>query len=242
MVSRAYVSGKVPPEVSRALSVVWDLAAKANGLEGEVASHTRKLEALERRGRALRAEIGRKVEELAQEESRSLREAAAYAEECEQARRELAQAEHAAREHVALADRAEKNGQGSRAIYEKAGAARAMVDAKANWLKTRDMRRKGREDVARDLRRQIEDLRAQLGRYAEALEEDLSAGREKVAGRAREGINYERHFQEASNILITNLKGRPECRDLMTKLTSGDAGAAGDNNGSPQHAQEQRTG
>src|SRR5690606_3003914 len=174
------------------------------------------------RGRALRAEIGRKVEELAQEESRALREAAAYAEECEQVRRELAQAEHAAREHVALADRAEQQGQGTRAIYEKAGAARALVDAKAHWLKNRDMRRRGREEVARDLRRQIEDLRAQLGRYAEALEEDLSAGREKVAARAREGLAYEKQFEEASNLLINNLKGRPECRDLMNKLTSGE--------------------
>ena len=230
MVSRAHPSGKVPEDVAQALVSVWDLAAKANGLEGEVASDTRKLEALERRGRALRAEIGRKVEELAHEESRALREAAAYAEEGEQARRELAQAEHAAREHIALADRAEQSGQGSRAIYEKAGAARGMVDAKANWMKTRDVRRKGREDVARDLRRQIEDLRAQLGRYAEALEEDLSAGREKVAARAREGLNYEKQFQDASNVLINNLKGRPECRDLMNKLTSGAMVSTPDNN------------
>ena len=51
-----------------AVSQAWDLASRASRLEGEVASHTRKLEALERRGRALRAEIGRKVEELAHEE------------------------------------------------------------------------------------------------------------------------------------------------------------------------------
>ena len=66
-----------------------DLAAKANKLEGEVATHTRKLEALERRGRALRAEIGRKVEELAHEESRVLREGAAFQEEAEKVRAEL---------------------------------------------------------------------------------------------------------------------------------------------------------
>ena len=47
---------------------------------------------------------------------------------------------------------------------------------------------------ARDLRRQIEELRAQLARYAEALEEDLASGREKVADaharghRVREGV------------------------------------------------------
>src|SRR6185503_9472968 len=101
--------------------------AKANGLEGEVASHTRKLEALERRGRALRAEIGRKVEELAQEESRSLRDAAAYAEEEETARRELTRAEQTAREKVAAADQADRGGRGTRQIFEQAGAAVALV-------------------------------------------------------------------------------------------------------------------
>jgi serine/threonine-protein kinase len=178
--------------VSGALAEVWDLAAKANSLEGDVASHTRKLEALERRGRALRAEIGRKVEELAQEESRNLREAAGYGEEAEHAKAELEQARKAASEHIAVADRAEQSGQGTRAIFEKAGAARAMVDARAAWLRTREVRRTDRENVARDLRRQIDELRAQLGRYAEAHEEDLSSGREKVAARAKEGLNYKR--------------------------------------------------
>ena len=74
MVSRAYPQGNAPAEIQSAVSQAWDLASRATRLEGEVASHTRKLEALERRGRALRAEIGRKVEELAHEESRALRE------------------------------------------------------------------------------------------------------------------------------------------------------------------------
>ncbi len=108
------------PEVAQALATLWDLAAKASGLEGEVSSHTRKLEALERRGRALRAEIGRKVEELAHEESRVLREAAAYGEEEEAARREVGRAEQIAEERVAIADRAERAGGGTRAVYEQA--------------------------------------------------------------------------------------------------------------------------
>src|SRR6516165_11184221 len=77
MVSRAYPLANAPPEVQSAVSQAWDLAARATRLEGEVASHTRKLEAPERRGRALRAEIGRKVEELAHEESRALRDLSA---------------------------------------------------------------------------------------------------------------------------------------------------------------------
>jgi serine/threonine-protein kinase len=218
MVSRAHPSGSVPAEVSAALAGLWDVAAKANSLEGEVASHTRKLEALERRGRALRAEIGRKVEELAQEESRALREAGGYGEEEEAARREVVRAEQVAKEKVAHADQADRAGQGTRAIFENAGAALAMVEAKRQWLQTREVRRSGREAHARDLRRQIEELRGQLARYAEALEEDLASGREKVAARAREGLKYEKAFQDASAVLLAHLKGKPECRDLLNEL------------------------
>jgi serine/threonine-protein kinase len=232
MVARAYPSGNAAPEVAQALATLWELAAKASGLEGEVASHTRKLEALERRGRALRAEIGRKVEELAHEESRVLREAAAYGEEEETARRELGRAEQIAEERIAHADRAERAGQGSRSIYEQAGAAHAMVEAQRQWLKTRETRRTGREASAADLRRQIEELRGQLARYAEALEEDLATGREKVAARAREGLKYEKTFSDASNVLMAHLKGKPECRELMNELVA----SSGDHDTSQQAA------
>jgi eukaryotic-like serine/threonine-protein kinase len=221
MLTRAYPSGNAPPEIAQALTTIWDVAAKASALEGEIASHTRKLEALERRGRALRAEIGRKVEELAHEESRVLREAAAYAEEEAAAKQELTRAEQAARERVAIADQADRSGQGTRQVFEAAGAAAAMVEAQRQWLKTREVRRSGREATAADLRRQIEELRSQLARYAEALEEDLNSGREKVALRTREGLKFEKAFLDSFSVLTGHLKGRPECRDLMNELNAG---------------------
>ena len=67
--ARAYPNGRAPASVRQAADSMWELAAKASRLEGELASHSRKLEAIERRGRALRAEIGRKVEELAGDEA-----------------------------------------------------------------------------------------------------------------------------------------------------------------------------
>src|SRR5215471_12401875 len=226
MIARAYPSGNADPEVTRAMQRAWELAAKANGLEGEIASHTRRLEALERRGRALRAEIGRKVEELAQEESRVLREASAYGEEEEAARRELVRAEQLAQERVTLADQADRAGKGSRQVYEQAGAATAMVEVKRQQLKQREAKRSAREAIAKDLRRQIEELRAQLARYAEALEEDLASGREKVAARTREGLKFEEAFQKAAGTLISHLKGKPECRELMNEiLPNGEGGA-----------------
>ncbi len=113
---------------------------------------------------------------------------------------------------------ADRSGSGSRAVYEQAGAASAMVEAQRQWLKTRESRRLAREASAADLRRQIEELRAQLARYAEALEEDLTSGREKVAVRSREGLKFEKSFLDSSQALTRHLKGKPECRDLMAEL------------------------
>src|SRR5439155_21249109 len=104
MVSRVYPTGNMPPEIQTGLAQVWDLAARATRLEGEVASHTRKLESLERRGRALRAEIGRKVEELAHEESRALRDSAAEQQEAARIRDLVAQAERGAAQAKQAAD------------------------------------------------------------------------------------------------------------------------------------------
>src|SRR5690606_26041250 len=117
------------------------------------------------------------------------------------AARELAQIQASAREHIAAADHAERMGQGSRTLYERAGAARALADVKLQWLDNRRKRREGRELAAQDLRKQIEALREQLRRYAEAVEEDLASGREKIAARTREGLSYEKAFTDASNVI-----------------------------------------
>jgi serine/threonine-protein kinase len=218
MVSRAYPSGNAPPEIQKALASAWELAARATKLEGEVASHTRKLESLERRGRALRAEIGRKVEELAHEESRALRDAAAEQQEAARLREQLQIAERNAQLAKAQADQAAGQPAQLRALFERAGAAVALVEARREQLAEREQKASVKDAHARDLRRQIEELRAQLSRYAEALEEDLAQGREKVAVRTREGLAFEKGFSEVSTALLGHLKAKPEARDLLHEL------------------------
>ena len=220
MVSRAYPSGNAPAEIMNGLATAWDLAARANRLVGEVATHPRTLEALERRGRALRAEIGRKVEELAHEESRVMREAAADGEDVEKVRLELSAAEKNSVTTRTMAETALRNGTGEPSTFERAGAAAATAQAKREQLGRYENKKGAREANARDLRRQIEELRSQLARYAEALEEDLAQGREKVAVRTREGLAFEKGFSEVSNLLLNHLRGKPECRDLVTELMS----------------------
>lgn len=221
MVSRVYPTGNTPPEVQTGIVQAWDLASRATRLEGEVASHTRKLESLERRGRALRAEIGRKVEELAHEESRALRDAAAEQHEAAKLRELVQVAERAAGTARAQADQAAQQGGNPttlRAIYERAGAAAALLEARREALGEREQKAAIKDQQARDLRRQIDELRAQLARYAEALEEDLAAGREKVASRTREGISFEKAFSDVTTLLLNHLKQKPEARDLLQEL------------------------
>jgi serine/threonine-protein kinase len=230
MVSRAYPGTNPPADVQSAVSQSWDLAARATRLEGEVASHTRKLEALERRGRALRAEIGRKVEELAHEESRALRDLSSEQAEVARLREGLQTAERTAAQARQAADAAMGAGPQLRAIFERSGAAMALVEARREQLKEHEQRAAAKDAQARDLRRQIEELRAQLARYAEALEEDLTGGREKVAARTREGLAYEKAFSDVSTLLLNHLKTRPEARDLLQELIAamhGQSGAAG---------------
>jgi serine/threonine-protein kinase len=237
MVSRVYPTGNMPPEIQTGLVQAWDLAARATRLEGEVASHTRKLESLERRGRALRAEIGRKVEELAHEESRALRDAAGEQQEASKLRELVQVAERAGTTAKAQADQATQQGGTAatlRAIYERSGAAAALLEARREGLVEREQKAGVKDAQAKDLRRQIDELRAQLARYAEALEEDLAAGREKVASRTREGINFEKAFSDVSTLLLNHLKTKPEARDLIQELLSTMHGTTSSGNAAPK--------
>ncbi|NOY91889.1 MAG: protein kinase [Deltaproteobacteria bacterium] len=214
--SRAYPNGRAPEAVQKAAEHIWDLAARAARLEGELASHSKKLESIERRGRALRAEIGRKVEELAGEESRASREAAAQTERA----RELEAERTRAVEGLATATVRAKSAAGSASgpIMRKLGTYEGRADilgrVRDDYLK----RATEREAYAEGLRAQIDDLKKQLLRYSEALESDLAAGRDRIATRVREALSYEQQFAKSSSLLVEHLRGRPECRELLKDI------------------------
>ncbi|MBX3252047.1 MAG: protein kinase [Myxococcales bacterium] len=208
--ARAYPNGKAPDDVRQAAERMWDLASRAARLEGELASHQRKLEAIEKRGRALRAEIGRKVEELAGEESRAAREALAERERANALGASRAQGQRdvaAAQQKLRVQSTAEG--------WRELGAAEARVATLTQIQNDYETRAAEREQYAQKLRRQIDELKAQLLRYGEALESDLQAGRERIATRVREALGYEKSFMDASALLLEHLSNRPECRELL---------------------------
>lgn len=217
-VARAYPDGNAPSDVQGASDQIWELASRASRLEGELESHSKKLETIEKRGRALRAEIGRKVEELAGEESRALRDASSERDMLSQLilKRKRAQREY-------LAAQAEVQAAGNsidriRRGHETLGAARAQVDVLESVARDYERRARSKEEVATERRKQIEELRAQLKRYSEALEADLQTGRERIANRVREALEYEKAFGDATDLLLDHLRDKAECRELLDHI------------------------
>jgi len=195
---------------------MWDLAARAARLEGELASHSKKLGAIERRGRALRAEIGRKVEELAGEESRASREATAQSERADELEAERVRAVEGLAAATARARTAEGTATGP--ILRKVGVCEGRADVLERVRDDYRGRAEEREVYAQGLRTQIDDLKKQLLRYSEALESDLAAGRDRIATRVREALSYEQQFVEDSTLLLEHLRDRPECRELLEDI------------------------
>jgi serine/threonine-protein kinase len=224
-IARGYPNGKPPQEIQDATDALWDLALRASRLEGELASHSQKLDATEKRGRALRAEMGRKVEELAAEESRALREASDWRDRARKVETILAES------RIEL-DEAQKRANSKeltsfdllklRQVFEALGAAKARAEAEQRHYEFQLAHAAEREKLASDLRKQIEELRRQLQRYSDALENDLTAGRDRIATRVKEALGFEKRFEEASMLLLQHLRDKPECRDLMDELLNGE--------------------
>ena len=221
--ARSYPNGKPPQEIQEATDTLWDLALRAARLEGELASHSQKLEATERRGRALRAEMGRKVEELAAEESRALREAADWRDRAKKAETLCTEAKGTLEEATKRANAKDVPNlelAKLKQVFEALGAARAQLEANQRHYEFQLSHASEREKQAADLRKQIDELRKQLQRYSDALENDLAAGRDRIATRVKEALTFEKKFDEASTTMLSHLREKPECRDLIEELTS----------------------
>ncbi|MET0386088.1 MAG: protein kinase [Polyangiales bacterium] len=224
-IARGYPNGKPPQEIQEATDKLWDLALRASRLEGELASHSQKLDATEKRGRALRAEMGRKVEELAAEESRALREASDWRDRSKKVETTLAEARHELEEATKRAnakDVASYELPRLRQLFEGLGAAKARAEAEQRHHEFQLGHAAERERQASDLRKQIDELRKQLQRYSDALENDLATGRDRIATRVKEALTFEKGFDEASTLLLQHLRDKPECRDLIEELVSGE--------------------
>lgn len=217
-VARAYPDGDAPADVQSAADQIWELASRASRLEGELESHSKKLESIEKRGRGLRAEIGRKVEDLAGEESRALRDASAERDLLSHVVLKKKKSQREMRAAQAEVQAAGQDLDRVRRAHEALGASRAEITVLDGVARDYETRARGKEEAASERRKQIDQLRAQLKRYSEALENDLQTGRERIANRVREALEYEKSFGSASTLLLDHLRDKPECRELLEEI------------------------
>ena len=191
MVSRAYPQGNAPPDVQSATAQAWDLAVARDAARGRGGQP----HAQARGARAARAGAARGDRPQGR---------GAGARGVARASRAVGRAGGGRRACAELSQQAEKRrgaGQGRRPtrragaarrrrapVFERAGAAPALVDAQARAARASTSRRPPRRTRRpATCAARIEELRAQLARYAEALEEDLvaAAARRWPRGRAR---------------------------------------------------------
>ena len=210
--ARAYPSGNAPPEVQTALAQAWDLAARAQRASRARSRATR---ASSRRSSAAAARsapksAARSKSSRTKSRARCARRPPSSEEAEKAARRARAAAEtRGADRRKAQADAAERAGADD---ARRSSSARAPPPRcsrrKREWLQKREAKKAAREGDRRAICavRSTSSARSS-SRYAEALEEDLASGREKVAARTREGLNFEKAFSDVTSTLVQSPQG-----------------------------------
>jgi eukaryotic-like serine/threonine-protein kinase len=222
MVATAYPGGGGPEKVMEAIEAIWRLAAASTRLEGELQAEASRNENLRRRGREFTAQVGRRIEDLSREESRLKRELSAAAidlgrhkEDYVRANQELVEA----RKIIASIDKGrDEMTEELRGAYERAGAAAARRQARAEAVaKIETKMRKWQEDVDR-IDSQLVEYRKQLERQSSSAEDDLEAGRQRLAAKMQEREAYAASLGAAASYLTEHFRGRTECGDLFMEL------------------------
>jgi serine/threonine-protein kinase len=221
MVATAYPTGG-PENVMEAIESIWRLAAASTRLEGELAAASTRNEGLRRRGREFTGQVGRRIEDLSREESRLKREVAAasvdlsrHKEDFERSNQDLLEA----RKIIASIDKGrDEMTEQLRGAYERAGAAAARRQARAEAIaKIETKMRKWQEDIER-IEVQLVEYRKQLENQSTSIEDDLEAGRQRLAAKMQERDAYGKSLADAAALLTEHFRDRRECAALFQEL------------------------
>ncbi|MBI2391039.1 MAG: protein kinase [Deltaproteobacteria bacterium] len=230
MLQRAYPSG-APADQRSTLESVKKVVTEIASLRGSSVEDQRKLEGLEGRQREGRERFGRAVDALgvdaskAREVARAAREGVdPYTKAVSQAR-DLAQKTHGEILHW-------EGRCGFNAPYaELSDSYRKMADVVDHWLKTYDLEKQAvawaeaKEQEVQDLDFQIQELRAQLGKFEQSLEQEHAQLEAKVSAAGKRAGELEEALLELATRFCAPLRTKPELAALFTELEAGSAAA-----------------
>ncbi|MBN2529155.1 MAG: protein kinase [Deltaproteobacteria bacterium] len=222
MVATSYPGGAGPAQVMKAIESIWRLAAASTRLDGELQAEAKRNERLLTRSKEFTAQVGRRIEDLSRAKSKLKREIAAASIDLERLRSEYSRADEelrSARDIITSIDKGrDEMSAPLRDAYEKAGAMAARRQARSEAVaKVEAKITKWKEEAAR-IDSQLEEYHQQMDRHSSAIDDDLGAGRRRLAAKVKERETYSRKLGESADYLKTHFKGKPECEDLFREL------------------------
>ncbi|MBN2715773.1 MAG: protein kinase [Deltaproteobacteria bacterium] len=222
MVATSYPGGAGPAQVMKAIESIWRLAAASTRLDGELQAEAKRNERLLTRSKDFTAQVGRRIEDLSRAKSKLKREIAAASVDLERLRAEYSRADEELKSARAIITSIDKGRDEMSAhlrdAYEKAGAMAARRQARSEAVaKVEAKIVKWKEESAR-IDAQLEEYHQQMDRHSSAIDDDLDAGRRRLAAKVKERETYSRKLEESADYLSTHFNGKPECEDLFREL------------------------
>jgi len=232
MLARAYgAKQRAPGELTGLLEEVNDVTRKVVALRSTGLEAQRELEAIDLRGREKRSQLGHAADQLgvdaskAKEELRAAREALERAaEDCKKAR---ARFESTHKEIVIW--------EGRSGFLEPwadlAQAYRASADAVDEWNAFRQEEIRAQETVdaadrqVNDLDFQIRELRANLAKREQELDDEREKCQERIKTAGNEADRLETQLVELTTRFCQPLRARPELAPLFKELETTEAAA-----------------
>jgi len=230
MLQRAFPSGP-PAEQRKTLDTVKKYVGEITQLRSSSVEDQRKLEGLDQKVRDGRERFGHAVDALgvdaskAREVARGAREGVApYTAAVTQAKELMKQA-HAQILHW-------EGRSGFQAPYKELSAAyRRTADIVDHWKQTADLEKQAiawaeaKEQEVTDLDFQIHELRAQLAKFEQSVEQEHAALEQRVIAAGKKATELEDALLELATRFCAPLRARPELAGFFTELETESAAA-----------------
>jgi len=230
MLQRAYPNG-APAEPRKTLDTVKKLVGEVTQLRGSTVEDQRKLDTLEQKAREGRERFGRAVDALgidaskARDEARKAREGVGPYTEAVARAKEMTRAVHGEVLHW------EGRSGFQTPYHDLATAYRKSADLVDHWLQTADLEKQAiawaesKEQEVADLDFQIQELRAQLGKFEASMEQEHQTLEARVVAGGKKAAELEEGLLELATRFCAPLRARPELAPLFSELETESAAA-----------------
>ncbi len=221
MAARAFPTGGVPDEISSMLDALWRTTAAATMVDGELAEEARRLERVEGKMRDIKAQLGRKVEELSREVSRLQREVESSQSVLERSRRRVLEVEEELQRERKAIDKLEEQGASAARLkeaYERTGAMHANFIARRQQVNEMEQAIINKREEMHRLEERIQTYRRELDGRTDALGKELGKARINIEEKGIEAARHRKALVGSASFLTERLYPVEECRELFVEL------------------------